>query len=184
MGSHFLRLNDSKTEFILHGTPNNINHVSGWSVSVGGAEILPSKDARNIGAYFDREMNMRSQISNTIRVCYSQLRSISRIKKYITRKATEKLCHAFITSRVDNLNSLLHKLPQYQLQKIQLILNDTARVICKLESSAHITHTLQTLHWLPVEEWIEYKILLLVLRTQVVECLTHHHPSMHICIIF
>ena len=75
MGSHFLKLNDGKTEFMLFGTENDIKHVTGWTVSVGGAEILPSKDARNIGAYLDPQMKMSVQISKTIRACYCQLRS-------------------------------------------------------------------------------------------------------------
>lgn len=172
MGSHYLKLNDSKTEFILFGTENDIDRVSGWTVSVGGAEIFPSRDARNIGAFLDSGMKMTAQISNTIRACYCQLRSIAKIKKYLSKDAVVKLCHAFITSRIDNMNSLLYKIPDYQQQKIQLILNNTARLIHRPEQSGDTTALLKQLHWLPVESRIEFKILLLVFK-----CLNEQAPA-------
>ena len=82
MGSHYLKLNDSKTEFVMFGTDNDIDKVTGWTVTVGGAEIFPSRDARNIGAFLDHGMKMTAQVSNTIRACYCQLRSIATINSY------------------------------------------------------------------------------------------------------
>ena len=35
MATNFLKLNDSKTEFIIFGTPQNVNKVTEWSVNVG-----------------------------------------------------------------------------------------------------------------------------------------------------
>jgi len=172
MGSHYLKLNDGKTEFVLFGTERDIGKVTGWSVSVGGAEILPSRDARNIGAFLDTEMKMTVQISNTIRACYCHLRAISKIRKYLTQDAIIKLCHAFITSRIDNMNALLYNLPDYQLRKIQLIQNNTARLIYRHKHSDHITPLLRELHWLPVERRIHFKILLLVYK-----CLHQQAPS-------
>ena len=109
-------------------------------------------------------MKMTAQIANIIRTCYCQLRSIAQIKKYISKDAVKKLCHAFITSRID-MNALLYNIPHYQLQKIQLILNNTARLIHQPKQSANTTELLKQLHWLPVEKRIEFKILLLVFKS-------------------
>ena len=43
---------------------------------------------------------------------------------------TEMLVHAFITSRVDYCNSLLYGLPNYRLNKLQRVLNASARLVC------------------------------------------------------
>ena len=53
MKSHYLKLNDSKTEFLILGAPKDVAQVTGWSITVGENEILPSTSARNIGAYMD-----------------------------------------------------------------------------------------------------------------------------------
>ena len=75
---------------------------------------------------------------------------------------------AFITFRLDNTNSLLYKLPDYQIQRLQLVQNNTARLIKKLKrNSEDISHTLEELHWLPVEYRIKYEILLLMFKCHV-----------------
>ena len=63
------------------------------------------------------------------------------------------------------MNALLYNIPHYQLQKIQLILNNTARLIHQPKQSANTTELLKQLHWLPVEKRIEFKILLLVFKS-------------------
>lgn len=58
MEKNYLKLNDSKTEFVIFGTPHDLDLVTGWTVTVGETEILPSKCARNIGAYLDLALNI------------------------------------------------------------------------------------------------------------------------------
>ena len=43
MKTHYLKLNDAKTEFIILDAPKDINYVAGWTVTVGGNKILPSQ---------------------------------------------------------------------------------------------------------------------------------------------
>ena len=97
MGKHYLKLNDSKTEFMIFGAPRDIAKVTGWTVTVGENEILPSSTARNIGAYLDSVLDLKCHVNNAVRACYAQLRSISRIQKYLSIDAIVKLCHALIT---------------------------------------------------------------------------------------
>ena len=165
MARHFLKLNENKTEFMVFGSKTDLDRVTGCSITVGGCKILPSSTARNIGAFLDTEMNMHCQINNTIRACYIQLRAISQIRKYLSLPAVIKLCHAFITSRLDNMNAIIYKLPDYQIKRLQKIQNNTARLIFRLKRSAHITPMLKQLHWLPVSQRIVFKILLLVYKS-------------------
>ena len=153
---------------MIFGSPHDTTKVTAWTVSIGDTEIFPSSSVRNIGAFLDPELNMRSHINNTIRACYAQLRPVAQIRRYLTTEAASKLCHAFITSRLDNMNSLLYKLLDYQIHRLQLVQNNTARLIKKLKrNSEDISDTLEELHWLPVEHRIKYKILLLMFKCHV-----------------
>ena len=173
MEANFLKLNDSKTEFVIFGTKIDLAKVSGWTVTVGNSEILPSKSARNIGTFMDLALNMETHINNIIRSCYAQLHSISKIRRYLTIDAAKTIVHAFVLSRLDNLNSLLYDIPaSKKLERLQKIQNNAARLIVKQPRMDHITPTLITLHWLPVKYRIEYKILLLVYK-----CVTGVAPS-------
>ena len=90
METNFLKLNDIKTEFIIFGTPKNVGKVVEWTVDVGDA-ILPSGSVRNIGAMLNPTFNMETHIISMKRACYLQLRSLSKIRKYLTQEAAEKL---------------------------------------------------------------------------------------------
>jgi len=76
MERNFLKLNDSKTEFIIFGTSTDIAKVTEWTLSIGTSEILPSTTIRNIGAVMDTALTMESHINSTIRSCYGQLRNL------------------------------------------------------------------------------------------------------------
>ena len=172
MKQNFLKLNEDKTEFIIFGTKRNIEKVTAWSVSVGDSEILPSTAARNIGAYMDSELNMNTHINSVIKSCYFQLRHLAKIRKYLTIDATQKLTHAFISSRLDNLNALLYNLPDYLLSRLQKVQNHAARLVLRQKKSCHISPLLFELHWLPIEYRTQYKLLLIVFK-----CLMGKAPS-------
>lgn len=72
--------------------------------------------------------------------------------------------HAFVSSRLDNGNSLLYGLPQSQLKRLQRIQNTAARIILRLKKHDHISHHVKALHWLPVKARIDFKILLLTYK--------------------
>ena len=172
MNENFLKLNEGKTEFIIFGTPKNVDKVAEWSVSVGGSEILPVKAVRNIGAMLDSDFKLNAHVIAMTKSCYAHLHSISQIRKYLSVDAAKTLIHAFVTSRLDTLNSILAHPYQYQIDRLQKVQNNAARLILKVKMSDNITPSLISLHWLPVSKRIEYKILLLMFN-----CIHGNAPS-------
>ena len=76
----------------------------------------------------------------------------------------EKLVHAFVTSRLDDCNSLLSGCTKKSVKSLQLILNAAARVLTTVRKRDHMTPALAALHWLPREHRIAFKILLLAYK--------------------
>ena len=70
--------------------------------------------------------------------------------------------HAFVTTRLDYLNSLLYGMPGYIIKRPQRLLNAAAIIITNLGKYDHITDAMKKLHWLPIESRIQYKVLVLV----------------------
>ena len=121
--------------------------------------------ARNLGVILDSQLNMEKHISNICRTAYAYIRNISRIRRFLSRSDTEKLMHAFITSRLDSCNSLLVGLPASTLKPLARVQNCAARVVFRARKSEHITPILKELHWLPVDYRIQFKVLLLTFKS-------------------
>ena len=103
--------------------------------------------------------------SATLKMCDAlvsrHLKWISDIRKYITADAAKHLVHAFVTSRLDNGNSLLYGLPSSMIYKLQMVQHAAARVITRTRKFHSITPVLKELHWLPVHKRVIFKLLVL-----------------------
>jgi len=77
--------------------------------------------------------------------------------------------NSFVVSRNDYCrpNCLLSGAPQYQLNKLQAVMNSAGRLICGLIKFDHISRVLcDRLPWLPAEQRIQYKLCLLFYKAQ------------------
>lgn len=157
-----LKMNDSKTEYILIGTPQQLAKCTEKSITIGDCTIEASDCVRNLGSYFDKHMTMEQHISVKCRVAYSQLYNISKVRNYLDDQSAEQLIHALVHSHIDYCNSLLSGLPKFLIKKLQLVQNAAARVLCRLSKRNHISPVLKQLHWLPVMYRIKYKMCLVV----------------------
>ena len=88
------------------------------------------------------------------------MRRINSIRRFLSQDALKTLISAFVLFRIDYLNSLLAGCPKQLIYKPQKVQNNAARLVCRTPESYHISPVLHTLHWLPVEQRIEYKLLL------------------------
>ena len=141
-----LLLNDDKTEFVVIGTKQQLAKVQLNNITIGQFEITPTSSVRNLGVWFDSTLSMNSHINKTCSLAFYYLYTIRKIRKYLSRESTEKLIHAFVSSRIDYCNSLLFGLPAYQIYKIQRVQNAAARLIYNESKYCRITPLLYNLH--------------------------------------
>ena len=66
---------------------------------------------------------------------------------------------SLVHSWLDYSNSLYHSLPVTQLKHLQQMQNALAHTIINSPKHLHITPELKSLHWLKVEQCIQYKII-------------------------
>ena len=152
-----LKMNSDKTELlILHSKHRPQPPLD----SIGVIPVFPAQSARNIGVVFDSTMNLDKHVNEICKSAFYHIRNISQIRRYLSIESTKTLVHAFVTSRIDGCNALLYGLPGYLIQRLQYVLNSAARLMSLSRKADHITPLLIDLHWLPVQQRINFKILL------------------------
>ena len=159
-----LKLNDSKTEFLIIGTPRQVSKLNINRITVGSTVVKQSMVAKNLGVWFDSQLNMDTHISKSCKAAFYHLYNLRHIRKYLTRTCISTLVHAFITSKLDYCNGLLFGLPESQICKLQRVQNACARLICNSPRFSHVNPLLHDLHWLPVRKRITFKLLLLTFK--------------------
>ena len=121
---------------------------------MAGEDIEVSNNATNIGVIFDSHVNLEKHVMNTCKTAFYHLQNIAKIRNCLPQDNAETLVHAFISSKWDFSNALLHGLSQSVIDKLQYVQNCTARLVTRTRSSEHITPVLRRLHWLPVRQRI------------------------------
>ena len=151
-----LLLNDTKTEFLVIGTRQQLSKLRSSSIEVGNQKTDRSSSVRNLG--------MNSHINQICKASLYHIHNIRRIWKYLSKEWRQSLFHAYVTSRLDYCNSILYGLPKYQLSKLQRIQNMAARLITDTMKFDHINPVLYNLHWLPVNYRIQFKISMITFQ--------------------
>lgn len=162
MCQNFLQLNKDKTEIIVFGAKKERLRVTQHLHSLS---LKTSNKTTNLRVIMDSDLHFDSHIKSVTKLAYYHLKNVARLRGLMSAQDLEKLVHAFITSRLDYCNGLLAGLPKKTVRQLQLVQNAVARVLTKTKKFEHITPILKSLHWLPVCQRIDFKILLLTYKS-------------------
>ena len=112
----------------------------------------------NTGVTLDCHLSLKTHVLNLVRTANFELRRISSIRRLLTTEATATLVSVFILSRLDYCNSLLSGCPRSLILRLQKVQNNAARLILGISKHEHISPHLASLHWLPIDSRIKYKL--------------------------
>ena len=139
-----LKINDSKTEFIVFRSPQLRCDLSGLSANVGVSQITQSLKVRDLGVTF----NFDDHITAICRSTYFHFRNIGKIRNILSYNACSTIIHALISCRLDYCNSLLYNIPTHKTDRLQRLQNQCARILTKSPCREHITPFKKSLYWL------------------------------------
>ena len=166
MLSNKLKLNPSKTEFLLIGHEvQRQKYLAQFPITLMGVDTSSSKFARNLGVVFDQNFNFKRHISQVCSSCYYHIRDLRRIRRHLNLDCAKSLACALVTSKLDYCNSLLHGVASGDIDRLQRVQDTLSRVVTRSGPLAHAPPLLRSLHWLPVKFRIIYKIRLLTFKT-------------------
>jgi len=91
----------------------------------------------------------------TSQSCYYQLHGISSVKEYLSIEATVELVTSLILSHCDYCSSLLSVLPD---SSVHSLCHNCAACLILKKHKTDIIPLFKSLHWLPIQWTIQYKI--------------------------
>jgi hypothetical protein len=89
------------------------------------------------------------------------LRAIHKISGALTPKLKHMLARQLILTRLDYCNSVAAICTKADRRVLQKIQNWAARLVCNIPRTTPATDSLKSLHWLPIEGSINFKVCLL-----------------------
>ena len=152
-----LQLNPNKTQFL----PISRSIELFEPLDLGnGITIPPSCHVKNLGVIFDTKLSFLNHASEIRRSGFFHLRRVKALGGIIPSNCLEILIHAYVTSRIDFCNILLHDHNQYLVNRFQTLHNACAKAITGARKYDSASVQLATLHWLPVKQRSQYKALI------------------------
>ena len=105
MSLNFLKLNESKTEFIIVGAQQQLDKIGKLSIKVDDDIITNVPVVRNLGVHIDSELKLSTHVNIIVSSLFNTLQTISRTQ-HLDCDSTKTLVQALIISRLDYCYSL------------------------------------------------------------------------------
>ena len=162
--NNLLMCNPEKTEVIHFSSKFNKSLTINPVFPLNNKDIEIRDKVRDLGVILDKNLSLSNHINEVCKIVTLTIRSIGRIRKYLSADSLKRLVNTLVTSRIDYTNSILYGSTDYDLNKLQRLQNTAARLIKGAKKNDHIIPILEELHWLPIRYRIQFKILLLVYK--------------------
>ena len=107
---------------------------------------------------------MATHVNSICKRACCKIRSIGRIRSFLTDTEDASLVHAIVSSKIDYCNLFLYGLSIKHLNKLQRVLNCASQVMSCVRKHEHMSPVLKSLHWLPIPQRIEYKVIILTFK--------------------
>lgn len=158
MNKNKLKMNSSKTEFILVGSRQQLAKCRAESIDIVGDMIKRSSYVRYLGAWIDQYLTFDTHVVKKCTTAMINFLKIKSIRKYLTKGAAETLVLTMVMSHLDYCNSILYGATKKNRGKLQRIQNMCAKLVLGISKYESSKEALYNLHWLPIKARINFKI--------------------------
>ena len=155
-----LKLNADKTEYITFGSRDQLK-ICKLLLTICNDTIQMTSDVKYLGRILDTTFNFNKHITMKIKKAMTNFICIRAIGKYLSRHACTTLVLMVCILHLDYGSVLLYGLPKKSINRLQTIQNMCAMLVLKLSKYLSTTQALKDLHWLPIEEQIQFQILMI-----------------------
>jgi len=96
-------------------------------------------------------------------ILYFHIHALRHIRPFLDSETSKTTACTIVGSILDYVNSILTGISSRNIHRLQHVQNSVARVITR--STTNTTSALNSLHWLPIQQRINFKLAILVHRS-------------------
>ena len=153
-----LQLNDEKTQcFLIHQNKCTQN-INCTSLSFGHNVISFSTTAKNVRFHFTDDMRIDAHAQDYAAKPTMTYNALAPFVTFSLLMQHKTLLSAFVLPKLDFCNFLFYGSPMYMLERLHEVQNKASRLIIQCRRQNHISPLHMSLHWLPINSRIEYKL--------------------------
>jgi hypothetical protein len=162
-----LLLNAAKSEAIAVGTRAQLAKVENkQTISLACANLPVGKTLKTLGVVLDSGLTFDAHVQAVCRSCNYHIWALRHIRHFLTEDIAKTLACSIVGSRLDYCNALLYGCPDASIKQLQCVQNSLARAVLRVSKRTHATPLLQSLHWLPIKERINYKLACITFKVR------------------
>jgi hypothetical protein len=135
-------------------------------VSVSGVCLPVSSEIKSLGVVIDSRLTLDTHVRAVCKACNYHTWALCHIRHCLPLPVAQTLAYSIVGSHMDYCNSVLYGAPKSSIAKLQRVQNMLARVVVNKPRHTPSTELLQSLHWLPVKERIDFKVALLTYKVR------------------
>ena len=155
MNQNMLKLNPSKTEFMIIGNLTQQKKVAYISpVELLNQNVAEIDSIRNLGVAFDPAFSIKKHVSNICKSAFYHIRDLGRVRIHLNKDTAISLANALVSSRLDYCNSLLFGCFENYKTSLQRVQNCLAQVVIR---SSRLSES-RPLHRLPIKSRIKFEL--------------------------
>ena len=181
MNQNMLKLNPSKTEFMIIGNlpqRKKVAHI--FPVELLNQNFAEIDSIRNLGVAFDPAFSFKKHVSNICRSAFYHIRDLRRIRIHLNKAIS--LANALVSSRLVYCNSLLFGCSEKYTTSLQRVQNCLARVVTRSSRLSELSESrplLKSLPWLPIKSRIKFKLNLLTYKALFMGTSSYHISAIY-----
>lgn len=150
---HNLKLNALKSFVLLFGSRNYVNDLTNdFNINIDGLRLPIVNSAKNLGIILETDFRFREHVKKLVQRAISSLKLLYSNRHILNYKLKKTLCEALVLSNFNYCDFIYGPCLDFADRKrIQMIQNSCCRLIFGLRKFDHVSHTINKLLWLNME---------------------------------
>ena len=127
-----LHINASKTKTMVFGTSKKLKKLGNVTTKIGAVMIRQVPSYKYLGVTLDSTLSFKLHLSNVIRTVSHKLYVLSKIRKYLTERASVLIYKTMVLPYLDYADIIYNKACLQDLEKLQRLQNRALKICLKV----------------------------------------------------